>query len=81
MRSTEVTLNELCIKIDTATPQETAQNTSFEFKIRAVLATWFSGPFVFLLEMDRITRNLLTVKPFAERQQMPWGRGWRFGDS
>ena len=70
--------------------------------IENLKATWFSEPFVFLLEMNRITRNspgkhqcsvafdwstlprpdnglstarkyLLAVKPFAERQQMPWG--------
>ena len=27
-------------------------------------------------QMNCITRDLLAVKPFAERQQMPRGRGW-----
>ena len=28
------------------------------------------------LDEPHHTKYLLAVKPFAERQQMPWGRGW-----
>ena len=37
------------------------------------ISAWFSGPFVFLLDELHHTKYLLAVKPFAERQKMPWG--------